>query len=82
MITAYKDWSGLDEPDIFDIMKSQKHILNQLIHFALRKWDEFQIWYAHQSCYATKTDQIPKPPRKTKTSTLSLYGLSHTFGMR
>ncbi len=33
---TYCNLTTLDEPDIFDINNNQKHILNQLIHFALK----------------------------------------------
>ncbi len=38
-LTLTKTLSCLDEPDIFDINKGQKHILNQLIHFSAKNWD-------------------------------------------
>ncbi len=46
MIKAYKDLSSLDGPGIFDNNKDQKHILSQLIHSALKDWDERHKWYA------------------------------------
>ncbi len=45
MIKTYKDSFSLDEPDIFNIIKGQKHILNQLICFASKNWDYPQKWY-------------------------------------
>ncbi len=54
MIQIYCDLSSSDEPDIFDIAKEQKHILNQLIHFASKNWDKCKKWYTEQSDLVTK----------------------------
>ncbi len=39
MSQIYRNLTSSDEPDIFDIDNYQKHILNQLIHFALKNWE-------------------------------------------
>ncbi len=54
MSQTYHDLTSLDEPDIFDIDINQKHILNQLIHFALKNWDACQIYYHVCRCSAIK----------------------------
>ncbi len=34
-----------DEHDLFNINRDQKNVLNQLIHFASKNFDERQKWY-------------------------------------
>ncbi len=52
MAKSYHDLTSSDEPDIFDISPEQKHILNQLIHFASINRKEFKTWY-QEHCRST-----------------------------
>ncbi len=45
MIQTYHQLASSNEPGIFDIKQEQKHILNQLIHFASKNWDGCKNWY-------------------------------------
>ncbi len=50
MSQTYSHLTNSDEPDIFDINQDQKHVLNQLIHFALKNLEARQTGYhEHQS---------------------------------
>ncbi len=52
MCQTYCSLTSADDPDIFDINYDQKHILNQLIHFALKNWEARQTWYHERQCSA------------------------------
>ncbi len=75
MIQTYHDLSSLDEHEIFDITVEQKHILNQLIHFASKNWGECQKWYIDQCHLATKKNSsktfVDQPWKKLKPSKYS-----------
>ncbi len=62
MTQAYCDLTSLDEPDIFDINKNQKQILNQLVHTALKNWEAHQIWYRKRHCSAIRKIHYPFYP--------------------
>ncbi len=51
---TYHNLTSLDKPDIFNINNNQKHIFNQLIHFALKNWESQHIWYQERCCSAIK----------------------------
>ncbi len=70
MSQTYRDLTSLDEPDIFDINQDQNHVLNQLIHFALKNWEARQTGY--HMCQSSAINKkspfcfIPWPWKKIK----------------
>ncbi len=54
MIQTYCNLTSLDEPAIFNINQDQKHILNQLIQFASKNWEERKNWYQEHHQLAIK----------------------------
>ncbi len=71
MCQTYNDLTSSDAPDIFGINKNQKHILNQLIHFALKNWEACKIWYCKLCCSTIKKNStfclILRPWKKAKS---------------
>ncbi len=62
MSQTYHDLTSSDEPHMFDMNKDQKHILNQLIHFALKNWEAQHIWYCKCRYSAIKKIDFPFYP--------------------
>ncbi len=48
MSTTYHNLSSSNEPDIFDINKYKKHLLNGFIHLAKCMWEAQKHWYAQR----------------------------------
>ncbi len=58
MSQTYRDLTSSDEPDIFAINNDQKHILNQLIHFALKNWEACLTWCYKYRCSAIEKNSL------------------------
>ncbi len=75
MSQTYRNLTSLDEPDIFDINKDQKHTLNQLIHTALINWEACQIRYCEHCSSDVKKNStfcfIPRPWKKVESPAYS-----------
>ncbi len=73
MSPTFCNLTSLDEPDIFDVNKDQKHFFNQLILTALKNWEARLIWYCKHCCSAIKKTLtfhfIPRPWKKVKSPT-------------
>ncbi len=75
MCQTHCNLTSSDVPDIFDINKDQKHILNQLIHFALKNWEAQHTFYCERCCSTIKKKLslwfVARPLKKVKPSAYS-----------
>ncbi len=82
MSQTYHDLTILGEPDLFVINNNQKHILNQLIHFALKNWDACQIYYHVCRCSAIKKNSpfcfVPRSWKKVNPPAYSTDYVQNT----